>query len=108
MSAFDMQVKVMGIGINAPNEEAQKQGVNELEVVLTLAQLFPTPQGLVPVPLGVIRFPLAPEDAINIGGQFVSEGEKLPKTSDLQVVQDISQVENIARADQAFRKGQAQ
>jgi hypothetical protein len=105
MSAFDMQVNVMAIGVQAPSEEAQQQGHTQLEVVLTLAQIFPTPQGQMPIPLGTVRFPLSGEDAINVGKQFIEEGEKLPKTSDIQIASDIKGVDQIAKADQAFRGG---
>jgi hypothetical protein len=106
MSAFDMQVNVMAIGVSAPTEEEQQQGRTQLDVVLTLAQLFPTPQGqAMPIPLGTVRFPLGGEDAINVGRQFIEEGEKLPKTSDIQIASDIKGVEQIAKADQAFRGG---
>jgi hypothetical protein len=106
---FDTTLNVIGTNvIPAANEEGSDP--TDLQLILVVGAVLPiaTGPGQPPltVPMGVLRFPIGKDSAVEIAENMVTVAEELadpPKASGLVLPSDPSEVENLAREFGKFR-----
>jgi hypothetical protein len=96
MSAFDSTWQTLGVSVGVPEDDGP------LELMLTVGNALPTPQGPVPIPLGVHRFVFTREQAISLFEKGLEEAQKMPKKSDIVTATNMSSVEKVAENIKKF------
>lgn len=90
MSAFDTTVTVGQAGLQAIEEENGK--AYEAHLILQIVTLVPTPQGMAPLPLGVIRVPLQKGVLAGLCKQGAEIAEHLDERPNLVTASNVDEV----------------
>lgn len=97
---FDAQVTAMGTEVftPTPNEDGSiPEG--PLTLAVALAALFPTPQGPVPIQMGIIRVPMSANAARDVGQQLIDAADLMPEPkgdSGIVIASSMADAEAVA------------
>lgn len=107
MSAFDINLNVIGTQLGVPDEEQIKQGANTVEVTLMLGLTLPFSQGQgappLQAPLGTVTYNLDRDTAIELFTKGKEAAEKLPQRPKLDIATDMNAVEAAASRLNQFK-----
>lgn len=92
---FDTTLQVVGINLVTPDPEDGPS--DELQMVAVVALMFPTPQGVMPVPAGNVRIPIDREFGLQLAHRLKEECEKLKPVSDIVTATSLSGVDGLAK-----------
>jgi hypothetical protein len=98
---FDAQVTAMGTDVLVPTPNEDGSPVEgPMTLAIALAALFPTPQGPMPVQMGIIRIPMSPKAARQLGQQLIDGAETMPEPkedSGLVIASSMADAEAVAQ-----------
>ena len=98
---FDSTVQALDIRVLPPEE-----GDDVCTLLVMVGTILPfalEPGKPLPIPLGVLRFPLNSENANNLAESLKTEAEKLPKPSNIEVASSLAGVEKAVDFTQKLR-----
>lgn len=106
MSAFDAQINVVHNEVGPLPDPQAPENLVAVEVRLVTATMFPTPDGMVPIPLGQLKFGLTKAAAQQLVESLNETIEVLvdPKPrSNIQIATDLNAAKEAADRAQQLR-----
>lgn len=108
---FDANLTVLGFDVIAPETDDEGKLVNpegaHVELQLVVGAAMPGPQGLMTLPLGVLRINLTGETALDKGQNLIDAGKLMPTKAKLPadfVVADRAGMESVVKQAEATKK----
>lgn len=83
-----------------------EEGANHLEIMVTLGIGIPTPQGIMPLPAGVLRIPLDRNQSEQLSKALAEASTQLAepaKQSDIIIAGNMAQADRAAKINQSVR-----
>lgn len=104
--SFEISIQPIDINLAVPSDADLEAGANALMIQVTMGMILPFQSGPgqppIIAPLGIVKFPMAREQAEDLAVKLAEESQKLPKapsSSGLEVatsLEGIDKVQNFA------------
>lgn len=107
MSAFDIRLTILGIQAAVPTDEELERGADpEIDLILTVGSVIGSSAGMMPFPLGKVRFALDRDGAETLAQSVGETAEKLPAKVKVDVASpgDMREAEAVASRLEELRR----